>query len=323
MTEVPSADEGPTYYDRPILKEPVWIWSVPAYFAVGGAAGAAAALGAAAQLRGGLDDLVGRCRWIATAGTTVGTVLLVIDLGRPERFLNMLRVFRPSSPMSVGSWLLAATSGVATVSAVAHRRGGIVGMAGDAAGLGGGVFGGPLAGYTAVLVSNTAVPAWQGARRSLPLLFAGSSVAAAASVLQLFDLDDDEASTVRTYHVIGSLWELAAGAAVEREAGQVERVARPYREGASGAMWKAAKVATGLSLLASLLPGLSRWKRTLAGVLGILGTFLVRFGVFHAGRASSRDPRATFRSQREGRGALEVTETAGVTGPDERAVASP
>lgn len=320
MTE----DEGPTYYDRPVLKEPVWIWSVPAYFAVGGAAGAAAILGAAAQLRGGLDELVGRCRWIAAAGTTVGTVLLVIDLGRPERFLNMLRVFRPSSPMSVGSWVLAATAGAATVSAVAHDRDGAVGVLGDTAGLGSGVLGGPLAGYTAVLVSNTAVPAWQGARRTLPLLFTGSSVAGAASVLQLFDLDRAEASAVRTFHVVGSLWELAAGEAVEREAGHVERVGRPYQEGASGALWKTAKVATGLSLATSLVPGLARWKRVVAGVLGILGAFLVRFSVFQAGKVSSRDPRATFGSQRAGRGALEVTGTAGVTGPgDERAIASP
>lgn len=318
------SDDGPTYYDRPILKEPVWIWSVPAYFAVGGAAGAAAVLGAVAQLRGGLDGLVGRCRWIATAGTTVGTVLLVIDLGRPARFLNMLRVFRPSSPMSIGSWVLAATSGAATVSAFTHRRGGPAGVLGDVAGLGSGALGGPLAGYTAVLVSNTAVPAWQGARRTLPLLFTGSGVAGAASVLQLLDLDDDEVSAVRTFHVAGSLWELAAGEAVEREVGRVERAARPYHEGASGALWKAAKVATGLSLVASLVPGFARWKRGLAGVLGILGALLVRFAVFQAGKVSSRDPRATFASQRAGRGALEVTGTAGVTGPgDERATASP
>ncbi|MBW3561787.1 MAG: polysulfide reductase NrfD [Actinobacteria bacterium] len=311
-------EDGPTYYDRPVLKEPVWIWTVPAYFAVGGIAGASAVLGAAAQVTGRLDDLVGRCRWIAAAGTTVGTGLLVADLGRPERFLNMLRVFRPSSPMSVGSWLLAASSGAATVSALGHRRDGLAGFLGDAAGLGGAVFGGPLAGYTAVLVSNTAVPAWHGARRSLPLLFAGSSISAAGSLLYLFDLDEAEGKVVRTFQVIGCLWELAAGELVEREAGQVDRVARPYHEGVSGAMWRVAKITTGASLLASLLPGLSRWKRAVAGVLGVLGTFLLRFAVFQTGKASARDPRATFRSQREGHGAAEVTGTAAVTGAGEQ-----
>src|SRR5438874_11336372 len=86
--------QDPSYYDRPVLKEPVWKWYVPAYFYVGGAAGAAATLGAAAQLadRRGLAGLIRRCRWIAAAGGAVGTGLLVVDLGRPERFLNMLRV---------------------------------------------------------------------------------------------------------------------------------------------------------------------------------------------------------------------------------------
>lgn len=310
-----------TYYERPVIKEPVWIWTVPAYFHTGGAGGAAAVLGAVAQLHGGLDGLVGRCRWIATGGTALGTVLLIADLGRPARFLNMLRVLRPTSPMSVGSWLLAATSGAAAVSAVGRGRGGVAGGLARFTGLGAGVLGGPLAGYTGVLLSNTAVPAWQGARRTLPLLFAGSSVAAAASLLQLLDLDDDAQPVVRGFHVVGALWELAAGAAVEREVGRVERAARPYHEGASGALWTAAKAATAASLLLSLPPGGSRARRTLAGLLGTVGSLALRFAVFQAGRASSRDPRATFQQQRAGRGAVEVTATPAVTGPGRRALA--
>src|SRR5688572_10998726 len=98
-----------TYYDQPMLKRPVWIWSVPVYFYVGGVAGAALVLGAAAQTvdAPGLRGLIRKCRWIGAIGHGLGTFLLIIDLGRPERFLNMLRTFNPRSPLSVGSWVLA------------------------------------------------------------------------------------------------------------------------------------------------------------------------------------------------------------------------
>ncbi|HZU82142.1 MAG TPA: NrfD/PsrC family molybdoenzyme membrane anchor subunit, partial [Polyangiaceae bacterium] len=98
----------PTYYGLPLLKKPVWKGAIPAYFWAGGAAGAAATLGAAAQIVAPrpLRRLVERARWVATAGVGVGAGLLVVDLGRPARFIYMLRVLRLSSPMSVGSWIL-------------------------------------------------------------------------------------------------------------------------------------------------------------------------------------------------------------------------
>src|SRR5262245_30090858 len=104
-----------TYYDRPILKQPVWIWTVPAYFYVGGVAGAALVLGAVAQLTrdSKLRPLVRTCRSIGAAGHVIGSVLLIADLGRPSRFFHMLRVFNLKSPLSVGSWILAA-GGVAS-----------------------------------------------------------------------------------------------------------------------------------------------------------------------------------------------------------------
>lgn len=307
-----------TYYDRPAIKEPVWIWSVPAYFYAGGTSGAASLLGAVATYRDGLEGLERACRWLAAAGEVLGTGLLVIDLGRPERFLNMLRVFRPTSPMSMGSWILALSSGLSTLSAVTSRREGALGRLGDAAGQVAGLLGMPLAGYSAVLVSNTAVPAWQGARRALPLLFTASGMVGAASLLDLLDLDEHEAAVVRLFGVAGHVGELLAGHAVEREVGQVERAARPYHEGTAGSLWKAAKLATAASLLVSVLPGSSRPKRVLAGLLGTAGSLSLRFAVFHAGRRSARDPRATFHQQRAGFGAAEVTHAAAVTGPDGR-----
>src|SRR5262245_31581312 len=135
MTEI-------TYYDRPLVKRPVWEWAIPTYFYAGATAGAALGLGAAVQaLNSSSGPLVRTCRLLGTAGLTVGSVLLIYDLGRPARFMNMLRVFRPTSPMSVGSWLLAATGSVAGL-AVGSRNG-----LGDAAGVAAGPFRVPVSCY--------------------------------------------------------------------------------------------------------------------------------------------------------------------------------
>lgn len=299
-TSAPASAEGPTYYDRPVLKEPVWIWSIPVYFWVGGSMGAALALGGAAQLAGGeeLRPLVRRCRWLATAAGAASAGLLVYDLGRPERFLNMLRVLRPTSPMSVGSWVLAGASTLAGVAALLARRGGLLGKAGDAAGLGAAALGLPLAGYTAVLLGTTAVPFWQEARRGLPVLFIGSSMSSAASFFDLGGLTRRERRAVHAFGTAGKVVELAAMAAIEHGTSRVERVGRPLHEGVSGALWTAAKALTAASLLASILPGRSRRRTLAAGLLGTAGALALRFAVVQAGKASAHDPRASFAQQR-------------------------
>jgi formate-dependent nitrite reductase membrane component NrfD len=298
-----TTDPSTTYYDRPVLKEPVWIWSVPAYFYVGGAASGAATLAAVAQVAG-MRGLVARGRWIAAVGGAVSTVLLIIDLGRPARFLNMLRVFRPTSAMSVGSWTLAAAATATSASALAPRllpsaAGRLVG---DAAGLAAGAVAPVLGTYTGVLLADTAVPVWNAARRQLPPLFAASAVASATALLDLTDLDEREAAVTRRLGIAARAAELAAGEAVERAAD--ERIGRPLREGASGALWRTGKVCTGGALVTSLLPVPAAWRparRIIGAVLATLGSLAMRFAVFHAGKASVRDPRATFEPQRAGR----------------------
>ncbi len=309
-----------TYYDRPVLKEPVWIWAVPAYFYVGGTAGAAAVLGGAVQATGdeNLRDLVVRCRRIAAAGDALGTALLIYDLGRPARFLNMLRVFRPTSPMSVGSWVLAASAPLSSAAAALATSDGSLRTVGDLAGLGAAIVGMPLTGYTAVLLANTAVPVWQAARRSLPVLFTASAMSSAASMLDLMDLGEREERVVRRFGLAGKLAELAAMMVVERDANRLERVGFPLRQGLGGTLWRASKLLSGASLTLSLLPGRSRGKRTLSGLVGTAGSLALRFAVFHAGKASARDPRATFHQQRAGHGAAETTGRPAVTGADGR-----
>ena len=184
------AETAVTYYDRPVLKPPVWIWSVPCYFFVGGVAGAAMTMGLAAELLGGeeLRPFDEKCRWIGAIGGGIGTALLIADLGRKARFLAMLRVFRPTSPMSVGSWVLAMATPLSAGSALLTRAPGLLSYAGVCAGAGAGVLGMPLATYTAVLLSNSAVPVWLATRRTLPLLFGASSAAGLASVFELMPL---------------------------------------------------------------------------------------------------------------------------------------
>src|SRR5262249_44843353 len=97
----PQASPETGYYGIPLLKPPAWTWEVPLYFFVGGAAGAAAVIGAVADYSGANRKLVRDARWIAATGSVLSPVLLISDLGRPSRFLSMLRVFKPQSVMSV------------------------------------------------------------------------------------------------------------------------------------------------------------------------------------------------------------------------------
>jgi formate-dependent nitrite reductase membrane component NrfD len=255
-----------SYYDVPLLKRPVWKWYIPAYFFLGGVAGASSTLGLA------FPPLRQRCSRLSLAALSAGTVCLVADLGRPSRFANMLRVFRPSSPMSVGSWLLAVYGPAAGASAVLSSSAGaaIAGVAGV-----------PLAGYTGVLVASTAVPAWQDASASMPALFTASGVAGAASLLLLAGNDDEAARVLRHYGIAGLAGELAAAVAVEAEV--VDPSA--YR---TNRLWRAAEALTLGSLLLLLPRRRSRRREVLAGIAGTLGSALVKFAVAQAGHTSTR-----------------------------------
>jgi formate-dependent nitrite reductase membrane component NrfD len=312
-----AAQQG-TYYGLPLLKEPVWKWMIPAYFYAGGVAGAAAALGAAAQLARVEETgaLVRRCRFVAAGGVVTSAALLIADLGRPERFLNMLRVFRPTSPMNMGTWILSAFGAMSTAAAAAAlwpsserlRR------LGDLTAIGAGIVGLPLCTYTGVLIANTAVPIWQGTRRALPILFGAAGAAGAGAVLELFPATGAAEAIVHRFGVAGKACEIALTVVLEREAAAVPRVARPLRRGASGALWRASQALSVAGLVLSWRslgrPGLRR----AAGILGTLGAVSLRLAVMKAGRASARDPRATVAQQRAGRGAGDVVRERGRAG---------
>lgn len=314
--EAPSAPEGPSYYGQPVLREPVWRWEIPAYFFVGGLAGASAVLGATAALAGGdgTGVLVRRCRLVAAGGAAASAVLLVRDLGRPARFLNMLRVFRPTSPMNMGTWVLSgfgALSGAAALPALVAVPRALERSAG-AAGLGSALLGLPLVGYTGVLLANTAVPVWQATRNTLPVLFAFSGAVSAGALFDLWRTPDAGGEMAHRFGLVAKGAELALSRALHREAGAVPRVERALRQGRGGLLLRAARVLLAASAAIDLLPERA-WRRRHAasGALALLGTLALRFGVVAAGRTSARDPQATFSMQRAGRGAAELARKEG------------
>lgn len=314
LTTIPSrsgtADaDSPSYYGAPVVKEPVWVWSIPVYFFVGGLSGATSLLGTACETLGGpgLERLARRCRWVGTLGDAASSALLIYDLGRPSRFLNMLRVFRPTSPMSMGAWILACSGSANGLSVLLINQKGWLKQVGDKASTLAGTLGGLLSGYTAVLTTNTAVPTWQGMRLTLPFLFTASSVATSASLLSLLPHGPAEARVLRAYGLAGRVAELFAAHAVEREISRHEELARPLHTGAAGVLWKAAKVLSVAGLALSLLPGGTKRTRRAGDVLTLAGALATRWAVFQSGRQSARDPQATFKPQRAGLGAAEVT----------------
>ncbi|HVV82999.1 MAG TPA: NrfD/PsrC family molybdoenzyme membrane anchor subunit [Kofleriaceae bacterium] len=278
-----TATPSDTYYDLPVVKAAPWKGFIPAYFYLGGLAGAAATLAAAAELAG--DHARARdLHWIAALGDAAGAVCLVADLGRPSRFHYMMRVFRPTSPMNLGTWILsgaAFTGGLALLRSLRGRRGpGVVGVASA-------VTGSMLSTYTGVLVGNTAIPVWASTRRRLPVWFAASSAASLASLLEVV-----RGSAPRPYSVLAKAAEVVTTVAVERAAATAG-VDRPLRTGRSGRMWRGAKWLGLASLAATVLR-----RPRLAGVLGTAAALLGRFAIVDAGQASAADPRATFEPQR-------------------------
>lgn len=295
MREQPMVPEPrfDSYYGRPIIKAPTWKTpDVPAYLFLGGMAGASALLaeGAAMTGRPGLRRVAGGA---AAVGAAAGTVALVHDLGRPERFLNMLRVFKVTSPLSVGSYVLA-PFGALSAAAFASLASGRLPRAGRLAGLGAAALGAPLATYTAALVADTAVPVWHEGHRELPFVFAGSAAAAAGGVAMVL-APAEESRPARRMALAGSCIELAAGTLMERRLGEL---AEPYRSGRTALLMRTARGLTVGAGLVSLLAGRSRVAAVLAGASYAVGSLTLRFGVFEAGLASARDPKYTVLPQK-------------------------
>jgi formate-dependent nitrite reductase membrane component NrfD len=268
-----------TYYDLPLLKPPVWTWEVPTYFFVGGAAGAASVLAAAAQLAGVDDELVRDARRIAAIGATISAPLLIADLGRPERFLNMLRVFKPQSPMSVGAWTVAAFGGASSAAALAEvvqRNTNLpVNTAGDLAALVSAATGLLMATYTGVLVGVTAIPVWKEHVRLLPVHFGASALGSAVSLLEL---RGHRHAALNALALGTAMFQTVIGAVIETSR---DDVSAPLRDGRSGLLTRLGAVLSGPIPLFMRLMG----SRNGAAAATLAGSLITRFAWVEAGKA--------------------------------------
>jgi hypothetical protein len=284
---VPDADFR-TYYDRPVLKEPVWTWEVPAYFFTGGLAAGSALVAAAADLTG--EGRVARAAHVtAAAGALVGTALLVSDLGRPRRFHHMLRVAKVTSPMSVGSWTLALFSAAAVGAAGSHVTGRAT-TAGKLAGAVAAALAPAVATYPAALVANTAVPAWHEGRRLLPFLSAGGSAASAGA---LGVLVDPASRASQRLMLLGVAAEVGTAQALEHTL--PDGVGAAYGRGRAGTL---ARASLGMTIAGAAI-GTRRRGRRLGALLVGVGAAIERYAVMAAGRESARDPAFTVAPQRQ------------------------
>jgi hypothetical protein len=286
--------EFTSYYGRPIIKPPVWKTpEVPLYLFFGGAAGSAAVLGALGEFTR-RPVMTRSAHLFAGGGALASVVLLVADLGRPERFLHMLRVFKPTSPLSVGTYILSPFSGLAVATAGLHVLGRWPVLR-RLAGVGSAVFAGPLATYTGVLLANTAVPSWHAAGTQLPYVFGASGMAAGGGITMALT-PVEEAAPARRFAVTGAVIELAMMQKVESDHGIVSE---PYHEGKAGRLLRAAKACTAAGAAVTVAVGRRRAGAVLGGALLAAGSALTRFGVYEAGMASARDPKYTVVPQRE------------------------
>jgi formate-dependent nitrite reductase membrane component NrfD len=285
-----------SYYGKPVLNPPIWkAPDIAGYFFLGGLSGAASVIGACASATG-RPSLAKASKVGALVSIGLGMVGLVHDLGKPSRFVNMLRVFKPTSPMSVGSWALAGYGpavGTAALTAVTGRLTGVGAVAtGTAAALG------PfISAYTAALMCNTAVPSWHEAYREMPFVFVGSS-ATAAGGLGMIGAPVAEAGPARKAALFGAMLEMAAAQTLTRRLGHP--LAEPYQKGKSGTLLKASEALTALGSIGSVVLGRrSRAAAMASGAALIAGSALSRFAIFEAGMVSAKDPEHTVRPQRE------------------------
>ena len=294
-----------SYYGRPVVKPSPWESDIPAYLFLGGLAAGSSLLGAGADLTG-RPALRRASRLGALVSISLSMGALVHDLGKPSRFVNMLRVAKPTSPMSMGTWILslygplAGLAGAAELTGVLPRRlgwlAGTLRATSRPAGLGAALAAPAVASYTAVLLADTATPSWHEAHRQLPFVFAGSA-AAASGGLGMLAAPPSQAGPARRMAVGGALLELAAGQQMEASMGIA---AEPLHTGRAGQLMRASKVLTGAGAVgAALFARRSRTAAALSGAALLAGSACTRFGIFEAGQESARDPRYTVVPQRE------------------------
>ena len=282
-----------SYHGQPVIKEPIWTWEIPTYFFTGGLGGASAGLALLSGVRG--NDVLARRAWAtALAGVSASPLLLISDLGKPMRFLNMLRMFKVSSPMSVGSWVLSA-SGLATGVAAANAWAGLFPRTARLARPAAAAVGLPLSTYTASLVANTAVPVWHEAQRELPFMFAAGAALSAGAAATIAT-PTEHAAPARRLALAGMICELAASQLMQQRLGEH---GEPYKRGTPAKLSHASEacLALGAALIARR-GARSRAAAVIGGTLLCAGALAARWSVFKAGSVSASDPKYVVGPQR-------------------------
>ncbi len=301
----PMASPQTGYYGIPLLKEPAWTWEIPLYFFIGGAAGSAAVLGAVARWTGRDVEIARDCRYIAAAGTALSSALLVADLGRPARFLAMLRVFKRQSPMSVGAWTLAVFGTAAAAAASAEflnqrfKVNGLVRVGGHLAEGLSALAGLPFSNYTGVLIGATVIPLWNENVASLPIHFGMSGLNSAVSILELLGHDN---SALNTLGMGASAIETLEGYHIETTP---KPVMEPLKQGRSGVITRLGGILSGPIPLALRVAAAFSGKRSArnlrkaAAISSIAGSIFTRAAWIYAGHVSARDWRLPLEIERK------------------------
>jgi Polysulphide reductase, NrfD len=301
ITAHPQIQGRDPYYGLPALKPPVWTWEVPLYFFIGGISGVSSCIAFAAQMFHGDPDMVRLLVWMAFAGAAICPMLLIADLGRPTRFLNMLRVFKWRSAMSMGAWILVAFSGcaAAALAAVELPRFGFDGphvtVLRWLGGVSSTVTGLLLASYTGVLIGATAIPIWFKNRVVLPIHFLCSGLGSAAGICELAGFLLPATQTLGFF---------ASGVETLLEAWFLLRKTKvngPMHHGKLGVAFLVAGLLEGpAALLVRIFLGSSPQGRCIAALSFMLGALLSRYCWIHAGKVSAVDSRGQFEMQRRG-----------------------
>jgi formate-dependent nitrite reductase membrane component NrfD len=289
---------GQSYYNLPVLKPPVWTWEVPLYFFLGGIAGVSACIGFVALVFHADPALIRLCFWIGLIGASICPMLLIADLGRPARFLNMLRVFKLRSTMSMGAWILVAFSGCIFLAVLGIElvvRGYANFFSSSLLWIGGSsgvVTGLLLASYTGVLIGATAIPVWSENRTLLPAHFLTSGLGGAAAILELAGF------LIPVTHSLGfaaSGIETLIDIFLEVRKRPVDA---PLHHGWSGRALRIAGLLEGpAALLLRVFWGSTHTGRYAAAIFFLAGSLLSRYAWLWAGRASAHDPHALFQIQ--------------------------
>jgi formate-dependent nitrite reductase membrane component NrfD len=310
----PGAAPAPSYYDIPLLKKPVWSWEIGAYFFLGGLSAGSYLLARLAERAGGA-----RYRALTRAGTAVALAalapcppLLIADLGDSKRFHHMLRVFKPRSPMNLGSWVLTGYSGILFLTALREWRrwrsrqrprrgvGAVLFAAVDAVGL-------PLAllfsGYTGVLLSGTATPVWT-KNPWLGPLFTATAVAngaAATSLALLARRPGAERPELEALEKVEAVAHVAEGVTLAGYLATAGELARPVTHGKLAPYFWGAAAAAVAGEVVRRLPvrgAARRWCRLAAAVVGVAGGLCLKWALQQAGPVSAADPEADRRASR-------------------------